>query len=56
MPSSANYRRRADEYRALAAKVADAKERQGLLSLATLLDTLAENEAEREEGRQQPTS
>jgi hypothetical protein len=54
MPSSANYRRRADEYRALAAKAADKKERDGLLAVATLLETLAQNEVEREEARQQP--
>jgi hypothetical protein len=54
MPRSADYRHRADEYRALAAKAADEKERDGLLSVATLLETLAQNEVEREEGQQQP--
>ena len=54
MPRSADYRHRADEYRALAAKAADEKEREGLLSVATLLEALAQNEVEREETQQQP--
>jgi hypothetical protein len=52
MPGSADYRRRANEYRALAAKATDNKEREGLLSVATLLETLAQNEVEREEALQ----
>ena len=54
MPSSVDYRRRADEYRALAAKAADDKEREGLLSVAMLLETLAQSEGEREEAQQEP--
>jgi hypothetical protein len=54
MPSSADYRRRADEYRALTAKAANKKESEGLLSVATLLETLAQNEIEREVAQQRP--
>ena len=53
MSSSADYRRRADKYRALAAKAADVRERDGLLSVAILLEALAQN-IEREEAQQQP--
>jgi hypothetical protein len=35
------YRRRADEYRALAAKASNEKERDGLLSVCELLEHLA---------------
>jgi hypothetical protein len=52
MPDSANYRRRADPYRALAAKL-PMKERDGPLLVATLLEALAQN-IEREEAQQQP--
>ena len=54
MPGSADYRRRADEYRALAKKAASKKEREGLLSVAMPLETLAQNEVEREEAQQRP--
>jgi hypothetical protein len=54
MPGAAEYRRRANEYRAFAAKAANEKEREGLLSVATLLETLAQNEVEREATQQQP--
>ena len=50
---SADYRRRADKYRALAAKAADVRERDGLLSVAILLEALAQN-VEREEAQRQP--
>ena len=48
MPGSADYRRRADEYRALS-KAASRREREGLLWVAMLLETLAQHEDEREE-------
>jgi hypothetical protein len=35
------YRRRADKYRALAAKASDEKERDGLLAVSELLEHLA---------------
>lgn len=54
MPDLVYYRRRADEYRTLAAKAANQKEREGLLSVATLLETLGQSEAERHEAQQQP--
>ena len=54
MPGSADYRRRADEYRALATKAASRREREGLISVAMLLEALAQNEVEREEAQQQP--
>ena len=49
----ADYRRRAVKYRALAAKAADVRERDGLLSVAILLEALAQN-VEREDAQQQP--
>ena len=54
MPGSADYRRRADEYRALAAKAANKKESEGLLSASRCWKTLAQNEVEREEAQQRP--
>ena len=47
MPGSADYRRRADEYRALSTKAASRREREGLLSVAMLLEALAQHEVER---------
>jgi hypothetical protein len=45
------YRRRADEYRLLAAKASDEKERDGLLSVCALLEFLAENEGRAGQGK-----
>jgi hypothetical protein len=42
--SPAACRRRADEYRVLAAKTSDEKERDGLLSICELLEHLAQIE------------
>jgi hypothetical protein len=42
--SAAAYRRRADDYRALAGKVSDEKKRDGLLSVCELLEHLARRE------------
>lgn len=54
MTGSADYRRRAEKYRALAAKAAHERERDGLLAVATLLEALAHDRVEREEAQQQP--
>jgi hypothetical protein len=54
MPGSADYRRRADEYRALSTKAANKGEREGLLSVAMLLEAFAQHEVERKETQKQP--
>jgi hypothetical protein len=43
------YRRRADQYRQLAAKASDEKERDGLLSVCALLELLAGNDGRAEQ-------
>jgi hypothetical protein len=44
LASAESFRRRANEYRALAAKASDDKERDGLLSVCELLEHLARYE------------
>ena len=54
MPDLTELHRRAEEYRALATAASDEKQRVGLLSVATLLETLAQGAVEREGAQQRP--